>query len=397
MGRVLNRELVSVIAIVSLVVMAMSITQPLLPLYLTSLGVSPSMVGLMFSLAMVGMVFGESSGGWLADKIGLKIPLGISSFCCIPLLLLFTFTSNIPFIFVIFLLWGVARAGVFAPGRGYIGSTVPVTHKATYIAVYTASMSLSRSFGSFMGCYIGDHLGYNYSFYFAAAVLFIGGLCVLFGLSKIPWKNPTLQSPMVPTGNSVPGKAPYRSRPFATQCGIAMLCWISVGIIGPFIPLLAVDKAGVTKTEVGLLFTVSALVSAALTIPLGRLSDLRNKKTMMITGMLISAAGMAGVAFSGNYGMLMGALILQTIGTTLFGPGAVALLSETVPQHWQNTAMGIYGGFEDIGVVIGSAVGGIAWEALGSQTTFLLIGTAPSVIGAIMIFTLLRNRPATVR
>jgi MFS family permease len=176
-----------------------------------------------------------------------------------------------------------------------------------------------------------------------------------------------------------------------------MLCWISVGTIGPFIPLLAVEKTGVTKTEVGLLFTVSALVSAALTIPLGRLSDLRNKKTMMITGMLISGAGMAAIAFSGSYVMLMGALILQTIGTTLFGPGAVALLSETVPQHWQNTAMGIYGGFEDIGVVIGSAVGGVAWEALGPQTTFLIIGTVPCVLGAIMIFTLLRNRPVPAR
>jgi MFS family permease len=357
-------------------------------------------MGLMFSLGMVGMVFGESGGGWIADKIGIRIPLGVSSILSIPLLLLFTLTTNIPFIFVIFLLWGTVRAGVFAPGRGYIGTNVPVTHKATYIAIYSASMSLSRSFGSFIGGYIGEHIGYDYSFYFAAAVLLVGGLFVLFGLSKIPWKNPTLRSPAVSTEGSVSSiniKAPYRSRPFITQCGVAILCWVSVGIIGPFIPLLAVEKVGVAETGVGLLFTISSLVSAALTIPLGRLSDIRNKKTMMIIGMLISGAGMAGIAYSGNYGMLIGALIVQSIGTTLFGPGAVALLSETVPHYWQNTAMGIYGAFEDTGVVIGSALGGVVWEALGARATFLLIGMIPAILGAIMIFAMLRNRPVPAR
>ncbi len=42
-------------------VLAMSMLQPVLPLYLTSIDVSPEVLGLMFSVAMVGMVFGESS------------------------------------------------------------------------------------------------------------------------------------------------------------------------------------------------------------------------------------------------------------------------------------------------------------------------------------------------
>ncbi len=400
MGRVFNRELVSVIATVSLAGMAMSVLQPVLPLYLTSIGISPAIMGLMFSLGMVGMVFGESGGGWLADKIGIKLPLGIGTLISGPLVLFFLVSSNVPFIFTIFLVWGVVRAGVFAPGRGYIGKTVPLGQKATYIAIYGASMSLSRSLGTFIGGFVGEHLGHDYNFYIAAGIALAGGMLVLFGLSKIPWKNPALPAPVqttIPAAGKALSQNTYRSRAFISQCVIATLTWVSTGVMGPFIPLFAVENIKVAETEVGLLFTISSIVNAALLIPMGRLSDRKNKRMIMTAGLLVSAAGLAGIALSTNYGILVGALVVQSIGGALFGPAAVALLSETVPQNRQGTAMGIYGGCEDIGVVIGSALGGVIWEALGSKFTFLLVGTVPAILGAITILTILRNKPAAVK
>lgn len=58
MKRLASSELITVIAVMGLGVLAMSILRPILPLYLTSIGVSPEILGLMFSVAMVGMVFG---------------------------------------------------------------------------------------------------------------------------------------------------------------------------------------------------------------------------------------------------------------------------------------------------------------------------------------------------
>jgi MFS family permease len=399
MGRVLNRELASVIATVSLAGMAMSVLQPVLPLYLTSIGISPSIMGLMFSLGMVGMVFGESSGGWLADKLGIKIPLGIGTLISGPLVLLFLISNNVPFIFTVFLMWGVVRAGVFAPGRGYIGKTVSLAQKATYMAIYGASMSLTRSLGTFIGGFVGEHLGYDYNFYVATGIALLGGLLVISGLNRIPWKNPVLIVPIeqVVTGGKTSALSPYRSRIFVSQCIIAVMAWISTGIMGPFIPLLAVENIKVAETEVGLLFTISALVNAALLIPLGRLSDRKNKRTMMAAGLLISAVGLAGIALSTNYGMLVAALVVQSIGGALFGPAAVALLSETVAQNRQGTAMGIYGGCEDVGVVIGSALGGVIWETMGSKATFFLTGVVPAVLGAVIVLVILKNKPSVTR
>ena len=394
MNRVFNRELVSVIAIVSLAVMAMSVLQPVLPLYLTSIGVSPTVLGLMFSVGMVGMVFGESSAGWLADKVGVKIPLGIGTIACIPLILCFVFTSNVPFIFAIFLVWGVVRAAVFGPGRGYIGVTVPFSQKATFMAIYAASMSVSRSIGSLIGGFVGDHLGYDWNFYFAAGIALLGGSLVIFGLRKIPSGKPALPLPAAPSGVKTSIRAPYRSRAFLSQCVIAALCWASIGVVAPFLPLMAVDVLKVDATAVGILFTISGLVNAVLLIPIGRLSDRTNRKGMMVAGLLVTAAGMAGIAFSQSFPVLIGAVITESVGGAIFGPAAVALLSDTVPSYWQNTAMGIYGGCEDIGVVAGSALGGLVWSSLGPKAAFLLVGMTAAILGAIVTIALLRNTPA---
>jgi MFS family permease len=395
MRRTVNRELISVIATISLAVMSMSVTQPVMSLYLTSIGISASTMGLMFSLMMVGMVFGESGFGWLADKIGVRIPFGIGTVLCIPILIGFVFLTGVPFIFTLFLVWGLIRAAVFAPGRGYIGSNVPFTQKATYLAIYAASMSVSRSIGTFIGGFVGDHFGYSGSFYVAAGIALVGGLFVIIGMRKIPLINPSLPIPAAPGDGSPVLKAPYRSRVFILQCIIAVFAWFEAGLTN-FLPLLAVQRTKVDVTQVGVLFTISALIGAAMTIPMGRLSDRKNKKLLMLIGMLIMAASMAGIAFSPNYSMLVVSVIVLSAGNAVFSPSAVSLVSDTVPRHWQNTAMGIYGGCEDIGVVIGSALGGVIWDKVNPGAAFLLAGTVPSLVAVLILLSLLKTRTAPV-
>src|SRR4030042_587783 len=104
-NQLLNRELIIIIVIMGIANASMAILQPMMPLYLTSIGVTPSLIGLMLAIGMVGMVIGESGGGWLADKVGLKIPLMVGTFLSPPLVLCFVFTRSIPAIFMIFFFW----------------------------------------------------------------------------------------------------------------------------------------------------------------------------------------------------------------------------------------------------------------------------------------------------
>jgi DHA1 family multidrug resistance protein-like MFS transporter len=208
----------------------------------------------------------------------------------------------------------------------------------------------------------------------------------------VPRVQSALLPPPQPLKDIKAPEKPYRSRLFLAQCVIGVLCWTSIGVVGPFLPLMAVDVAGLDATHVGILFTIGALVSATMLVPMGRLSDRGNKRYMMVSGLLVAAAGLAGLALAKNFAGFIGATVVQSIGNAMFNPAAVSLLSDTVPRNWQNTAMGIYGGCEDMGIVIGSALGGFIWSAVGPHATFLLVGTTISVLAAITVLFFLRNK-----
>ena len=161
MKRTFNSKRITVISTMGLGVLAMNIMRPILPLYLTSIGVSPRILGLMFSMSMVGMVFGESSWGWVADKIGIKLPLSVGTTICGLMTLFFVFVQNIPALFVVFLFWGLARSALFGPGRGYIGSVATPSNKATSMAVISVLLSASRSLGALPSGFIADTWGYR--------------------------------------------------------------------------------------------------------------------------------------------------------------------------------------------------------------------------------------------
>lgn len=371
--------------------MAMAVLQPVLPLYLTSIGVVPTILGLMFSVAMIGMVIGESSGGWIADKVGLKIPLSAGTFLCAPAVLCFVFARSTAAIFLVFFFWGVVRAAIFGPTRGYIGTTAPLANKATFMAIYAASLAASRGLGALMSGFVADNLGYDWNFFISAGIAVLGGIVLLTGLRRTPLVKPGLRVvPASPSYEPPPQTASYPYRPFAFQCTVAALTFLASGVL-TFLPLLANEVVGVAATEVGILFTIGGLVTAALLIPMGRLADRKGKRVLMIAGLLVSALGMAGLAFAKSYPWLILSVISNSVGGALFSPAAVALLSDTVPVNRQGTAMGVYGACEDIGVIAGSALGGLVWTALGPSSTFLM-GTLAAVIGAIICIGLIRDK-----
>ena len=374
MKRTINGERITVIAAMGLGVLAMNIMRPILPLYLTSIGVSPRILGLMFSMAMVGMVFGESSWGWVADKIGIKLPLSVGTTICGLVTLFFVFTQDILALFIVFLFWGLARSALFGPGRGYIGSTASPSNKAASMAVIAVMLSASRGLGALPSGFIADTWGYRSVFVVACSVALIGGAVLVIGLRGTRWvvskpKTVTPSSPNKPSFKSVP--AFYR--PLVPQCLVAALYFLGFGILGAFLPLLASQVVGgVSATEVGILFAISGFVSMVLGIPMGMLADRAGKKILMILGLLISGAAMTGMAFVENYAWLTMFVIGQSVGRTMLSPALLGLLSDSVPSQQQSTVMGVYGGLcEDTGVIAGSAFGGMIWSAWGPQATFL--------------------------
>ncbi len=245
MNKLISRELVIVFAVMGLATMAMAVLNPILPLFLTSLRITPDIIGLMLAVVNIGMVFGEPSGGWLADKVGLKSPLLIGTFLCAPVVLCFVFARSVAPLFLVFVFWGIVRAAIFGPSRGFIGKTSMISNKATIMAIYMTCITLSRSFGSLVSGYIADsRLGYNGDFFFSLALSVLAGIVILAGFKNMP-----LFKPLPNEGSRFITSKPAKKtkailKPILFQCIVAMLFFTAIGI-NSFLPLVATEYAKV--------------------------------------------------------------------------------------------------------------------------------------------------------
>jgi len=393
MRRPKNSDRIIVITAMGLGVLAMNVMRPILPLYLTSIGVSPKNLGLMFSVSMVGMVFGEVSWGWVADKIGVKLPMSVGTTIFGLITLFFVFTQNISSLFIVFLFWGLARSALYGPGRGYIGSAASPSKKAVSMAIIAVLFSASRSLGALSSGFIADTWGYRFVFFTTCGVALIGGGVLFFGIRKTRWV--ALKPISVPF--SFPNWTSFISaisiyRPLAPQCLVASLFFLGFGILGTFLPLLASQVVeGISVTEVGILFATAGFVSMLLGIPLGMLADRVGKKKIMILGLLISGVAMAGMAFAKSYLWFTIFIIGQSVAMAMFSPASLGLLSDSVPAQQQSTAMGAYGGLcENTGIIAGSSFGGFIWSAWGPQATFL-VGAIAAGLGVVVSLVLIKQ------
>lgn len=388
-----SRQMMGLISIMALCILAWNILQPVVPIYLSSIGATPEVIGLILSLAMVGMVIGESTGGWMADKIGIKTPLILGTFIAGLSVLCFVLTYNIAAIFTIFFFWGLFRSAVFGPVRGYIGANAPLLSKATFMAFISVVISASSSIGALPSGFLVDNLGFHAVFFVSCSISMAAGILVLFSLRTVHTpRTQSISTQLSPTINQ-PGSATKVSyRPFIALCVVGALQFWGFGTSMSFLPLLAHQIIGASVAEVGILFTVYGISSMLLSIPMGIVADRIGKKTSMMLGLVIYAVSMAGTAFSPIYTWLIFFAVTGGLGIAAFTPAALGMVSDSVPANWQGTAMGVYGAFgENIGIIAGSSIGGFIWSGLGPSYTFL-VASAVVALGLIVCLVLIKDK-----
>ncbi len=221
----------------------------------------------------------------------------------------------------------------------------------------------------------------------------MGGCVLVIGLRKTRW--------VILKPSSVPSSSPKKTslnsvlsiyRPLGAQCLVAAFFFLGFGIMGTFLPLLAAQVGrGMSATEVGYLFATAGFISMLLGIPLGMLADRIGKKKIMILGLLLSGAAMAGMPFANSFLWLTIYVIGQNVGMAMFSPASLGLVSDSVPPQRQSTAMGVYGGLcENTGIIAGSAFGGFIWSAWGPQATFLA-GAIAAGFGIVVSLALIKQ------
>lgn len=175
---------------------------------------------------------------------------------------------------------------------------------------------------------------------------------------------------------------------FTRDFSLAMLAnlfsFASMYVLLATLPLYVVAIGG-TVSDAGVVlacFTLSAVVVRPV---VGRLSDRRAKKAIMLAGAVILAVSSLLYAPVHSVPLLMAVRVFHGVGWAAFGTAASALAADLAPLSRRGEAMGYFGVGMNVAMAIGPALGVflVGWAGYGSLfLTAMVLGAAAALTTA---------------
>jgi len=163
---------------------------------------------------------------------------------------------------------------------------------------------------------------------------------------------------------------------------ISFLIFFGLSSVRSFLPIYASEFFNMDEVSVGLMTTIGTALQLILTPFMGALSDRISVKQLLMS--LLAASGVLFLLI--QFAITPLHITLLTIGLIIsYSSPSISLImcSKLASKEKLGITMGIYGSFEDLGLIIGPLIFGYVWETLGAQHIYLL--TAASALLAIFI------------
>ena len=143
---------------------------------------------------------------------------------------------------------------------------------------------------------------------------------------------------------------------------------------------LFVESLGADPLAIGLIVSLSTVTGIFLKLPMGAISDIVNRRRLMIGGLLAFALPPFAYPFISDLSTLGTLRLLHGFATAIFTPLALATVAEMFSQR-RGEALGWYTSATQGGGLLGPMLGGVLVYSIGFTPTFLTAG----VIGALSV------------
>ncbi len=263
--------------------------------------------------------------------------------------------------------------------RSYVSEAVTPERLGTAMGLWWATLFLGRTFGSILGGSIAEVWTYEYVFYACSVSAFIGAVLAFVGVRKKPGlqeKRDNSASEEAARKNNVPVRLSNTlismglSRPVGILFILALITMVGNSLVIYFLPIFAAEQLKATIFEVGILMAIFSGVFIIVTPLVGSISDKIGRKPLIVVGVGLFGLTVMGYAISSSVYHL--ALVTVGVGASLsiVTPCTLALLTEIVPSNRYGVMMGLYGTFEDLGMVVAPLLYSYVWSALSPTSIF---------------------------
>jgi MFS family permease len=184
-----------------------------------------------------------------------------------------------------------------------------------------------------------------------------------------------------------------RDRSLSAACQAGLVNNLNDGMAWGLLPLYYA-AAGLSIAEIGVLAAAYPAVWAIGQIGTGALSDRIGRKPLIIAGMLLQAAAIAGFAAGSSFAVWLAAALVLGAGTALVYPTLIAAVADVAEPGWRGSAVGVYRLWRDLGFAIGAVVAGLIADAAGIASAIWVVSLITASSGLVVLMRMRETRPA---
>ena len=351
---------------------------PFLPLYVEHLGSSSGLSiellsGLVYSGQAFTMMLASPLWGALADRHGRKLMVERSMFGGALTLLLMSFAASAEQLVVMRTIQGLIT-GTIAAANALLASVTPRKHIGYAMGLLQVGFGTGIAVGPLIGGFVADLFGYSVVFYLTAALLFLAGVLVHWGVHENfqPKQSQQRKTSLLQDWRTLLGVAGVKVT-FLTRFLTSMARMIVLPIIPLFIATLLVDSSKL-NTFTGLVMGIASAATTISAVFLGKLGDRVGYRRVLIVSLVIMGVLYLpqGYASAGWQLLVLQGLVGITLGGVL--PIISALLANYVKAGGEGAAFGLDNSINAAGRAVAPMIGAAIATGWGYPAVFVVTG-----------------------
>lgn len=355
-----------------------SIVIPFLGLYLHGTrGVSMTAVGGLFFVAALAGALGQILGGEWSDSRGRKFVLILSqllraiAFLGLGLAVL----VRAPFyVFAILTSLSAIAGRMFEPPSGaMVADIAQGSRRAEYYGVIRIGGNLGWALGPALGGFLAA-LSYPTLFFIAAGVLLAAAAVMAFKVEETSPRHRARRDAELSARTEVPEVGPttggfglgfreirdtLRDSVFLRYCLVSLILFTVMAQLVSTLSVYAVEWAGLTKVELGVVYALNGLMVVFLQFPAVRLIASMRLTSALALGAVLYGVGYGMMGLGHGFMLVASGMFVTTLGEIVATPPSLNLVANFSGDTTRGRYMGIYGLFNSFGWSAGPLVGGI--------------------------------------
>lgn len=353
-----TRDFILVFLVNMIIFLSFQMLLPTLPVYAVKLGGNETSMGLIIGVFTVSAVLIRPFAGRMLDTGGRKVPMLFGLFVFILSVLAYNWAWSVAVLLALRLVHGFGW-GIITTASGTVAADViPPKRLGEGMGYYGLASTMSMAVAPAVGIYIINHYGFSPLFTASAALATMSLMLALVIKYRSADKN------IKKTGALFEPKA---FRPSLTMFFITT----TYGSVVSFIAIYAAEKG---ILNVGIFFTVFALV-LAVTRPLsGMLADRKGFDIVVIPGIIMVVLAMLTLSRASDLWIFLLAGGLYGLGFGSVQPSMQALAVKDVPPMRRGAANGTLFSAFDLGIGTGAVLWGAVSQSFGYANMYLLAG-----------------------